>query len=192
MGILVGDVSGKGVPAALTMAQLLAQFRVYARSIPSPAEVLKMLNADLVLRSRQGMFCTLCYITLDLATGKLLCANAGHHPAVHINGQGAKTFGEASGPPAGVSADAAWVDTEGDAEPDDVLVLYTDGIVEARKADTTEEYGAETLQRLVGKLHGCSPKSVVGAVLEDVVAHCAPAVPHDDCTMIALRRLGNR
>ncbi len=136
VGILIGDVSGKGVPAALTMAQLLAEFRLRAREFESPAAVLGALNADLAERAQRGMFCTLCYIVIDLPTGRYRGANAGHHPCLHMGGKGISFICEASGPPAGIVPVVDWEVEEGVLSPGDSLLLYTDGIIEARKMIT--------------------------------------------------------
>jgi sigma-B regulation protein RsbU (phosphoserine phosphatase) len=74
IGLLIGDVSGKGVPASLMMAQLLAEFRLLARDYQCPAEVMRQLNAGIARRSRRGMFCTACYIAIDLTTGEVSVA----------------------------------------------------------------------------------------------------------------------
>jgi len=200
-GILVGDVSGKGVPAALSMAQLLAQFRLHAQSMDSPTAVLAALNEDLSARSQRGMFCTMCYVLLDLRTGQVVCANAGHHPAVHVRALDVAGFGEATGPPAGILPVGPWEDTEGRLEPGETLLLYTDGVVEARRtvaghdAETRsgepDEYGEEGLRSVIGRFRDASPKEIIGAVNTDVRAYCAPDLPHDDCTMIAVKYLGN-
>ena len=201
VGILVGDVSGKGVPAALSMAQLLAQFRLQAQSIDSPAAVLAALNADLAQRSQRGMFCTLSYLCLDLRTGGVVCANAGHHPAVHLRAFEIGCLGEATGPPAGILPVAPWEDTEGRLEPGETLLLYTDGVVEARRSVSgqdaktrsgqPDEYELKGLHAVVGRCRDASPKELIDAVNMDVVAYCAPERPHDDCTMIAVKYLGN-
>ena len=85
VGLLIGDVSGKGVPAALTMAQLLAEFRLCATGADSPAEVLRRLNERMVVRSRRGTFCTAALVALNLGTGNFMGANAGHHPVLRIS-----------------------------------------------------------------------------------------------------------
>jgi serine phosphatase RsbU (regulator of sigma subunit) len=192
IGLLVGDVSGKGVPASLTMAQLLTEFRVRAREVHSPEEVVRALNRELYGRSQRGMFCTLCYITLDLSSGRACCANAGHHPVVQVSKGGVREFGRASGPPAGVIEEGPWHNDEFLIEKGDTVLLYTDGIVEARSAHTQddaagppEEYGTERLSEHVRGLHGRAPKDIVERVNESVLAFCAPTRPHDDCTMIA-------
>ncbi len=196
IGILIGDVSGKGVPAALTMAQLLAEFRISARNLDSPAAVLRDLNRSLVDSSPSGTFCTLCYLVLDLDSGKVRVANAGHHPVIGV-GKGVRVFGDASGPPAGILPDVPWEDSETDAEPGDMMLLFTDGIVEARATHTQpsgdsdfEEFG---MDRLCDVVLGCqrnTPRQLIDCVNENVLAYCAPVLPHDDCTMISVKYLG--
>ncbi len=198
-GILIGDVSGKGVPASLAMAQLLAQFRLHARDQESPAEVLRQLNAELSKRSQRGLFCTLCYIRLDLTTGIAVCANAGHSSALRIGEGGVSSFGEATGPPAGILPDGPWSDETVQVNPGDALLLYTDGIIEARSMATQhdsahelpDEYEVVGLVRLTETLCGAAPEKLIESVNRDVQRFCAPMAPHDDCTMVALRYLGN-
>ncbi len=197
VGILIGDVSGKGVPAALTMAQLLAEFRLLARDHTSPADVLQALNMDLVRRSRRGMFCTLCYLVLDLRTGEMKCANAGHPAAVCIEEDAVTTFAAASGPPAGILPEACWREESRMVAPGASILLYTDGIVEARsvatrhsgKGEELVEYGEEGLMTVAGAQFSRAPQHLVDAINTDVRRFCAPSMPHDDCTMIAVRFL---
>jgi phosphoserine phosphatase RsbU/P len=195
VGLLIGDVSGKGVPAALTMAQLLAEFRLLAREEPSPAAVLTALNAGLCARSQRGMFCTLCYLTLELDTGKLVYANAGHNPFVRVRANEITEQGEASGPPVGILPNPSWQDEEGRLEKGDALVLYTDGITEARKGtmhdkDEAEREEYDSARLMVAAQSGRAPKALIQGIHDDVLRFCAPNVPHDDCTMIGLRYLG--
>ncbi len=199
VGILLGDVSGKGVPAALTMAQLLAQFRLLVRDLDSPGDILKELNRALVKRSQRGMFCTLCYLTVDLRNGHVVCANAGHHAVAQIGKKGLSSFGDATGPPAGILPEGPWVETQAIINPGDSLLLYTDGILEARSVRTIiesetpvapDEYEEEGLRRCVEPLYGESAHALIDAINLDVKRYTAPAVPHDDCTMIAMRYHG--
>ncbi|MBN2309061.1 MAG: SpoIIE family protein phosphatase [Candidatus Hydrogenedentes bacterium] len=196
VGILIGDVSGKGVPAALTMAQLLAEFRLCARGDRPPSEVIKALNEDLCARSQRGIFCTMCYITLDLETGKVLCCNAGHHPALRIRATGADTFGGATGPPAGIVPTGPWADDGLDLGAGESVLLYTDGIVEARKHGVVEvvegglrEFGMGALCRVAAEEHASAPRALLERINAEIDAYCSPGIPHDDCTMIALRYL---
>jgi sigma-B regulation protein RsbU (phosphoserine phosphatase) len=194
IGLLIGDVSGKGVPAALTMAQLLAAFRLCAPGARSPSELLARLNEGLVERSRRGMFCTVAVVAIDLRDGRVLGANAGHHPMLCVSEGGVVNALEASGPPIGVVSGASWQDDAAVIEPGETLVFFTDGIVEARSggtlvpgAEVETEYGTGRLRRTVGESYQSSPRRLIEAVLADVEDHCSPMAPHDDCTMIALR-----
>ena len=197
VGILVGDVSGKGVPAALTMAQVLAEFRLCARQMDDPVSVLAALNAEMFRRSRFGMFCTMTFITLDLTSGELRCANAGHHPGLCVSPGDSRLFGEATGPPIGVVADSPWEEELTTLKPGETVVLYTDGIVEARGLHThrgagrpSDEFGLRNLSRVAQGLCCEGPKEIITGVNLSVQEYTAPALPHDDCTMIALRYHG--
>lgn len=197
VGVLVGDVSGKGVPSALAMAQILAEFRVHATQETSPAAVLGALNKSMCERSQRGMFCTLCYLSLDLKTGEALCANAGHSPLLHVNAIGTEEAGPPSGPPIGIMPEAAWEDILLSVDAGDAIFMYTDGITEARAESTRhdiedepDEYGLDSLRTLARDLSGETPEIIVREVLKDVHRFCEPFAPHDDCTLLVLRRLG--
>lgn len=196
VGILIGDVSGKGVPAALTMAQLLAEFRLCARDCLSPSRVFTALNGTLCKQGVQGTFCTLSYVILELKTGRVLCASAGHHPAMAVGKGDLRIFGNATGPPVGVLPGNPWVDTDAKLKIGETLLLYTDGIVEARTAHTRsegvplpEEFGIENLSRAAASHYKSAPRDMIEAINKEVREYCAPASPHDDCTMIALKYL---
>ncbi|MDZ4860840.1 MAG: SpoIIE family protein phosphatase [Candidatus Hydrogenedentes bacterium] len=197
IGILVGDVSGKGVPAALTMAQLLAEFRLAARERGTPSEIFQTLNKSMSMRGTRGTFCTLSYLILELDSGRVLCASAGHHPAIAVGKGDLRVFGNATGPPIGILPESAWTNTESRVKPGETLLLYTDGIVEARTAHTRaegshgpDEYGMENLTRVAATLYGSDPRAMIEAINADVRKYCAPAAPHDDCTMVAVKYLG--
>lgn len=199
VGILIGDVSGKGVPAALAMAQILADFRVRAVQTDSPSEVITALNRNFVKQSQRGMFCTLFYLTLNLKTGKIKSSNAGHHPAMVIRVPGVDEVGAASNPPIGIMEGIEYEQQESELYPGDTVVLYTDGITEARAQTTShgaldavdfEMYGSEKLERLLAPRRKYSPEEIAAKIFEDVSAHCDPNTPHDDCTLIALRYNG--
>ncbi len=199
VGILIGDVSGKGVPAALTMAQLLAEFRLQATRQRSPEAVISALNASFVLKSQRGMFCTLAYMTIDLATGRVTSANAGHHPVIHLRKDGPLEIEAESGLPIGIVTEDRWPDHEFALQPGDSIALYTDGIIEARSVPTQsggratsrgQEYTVENLLGFLTHYYENEPKNTIASVLEDVRKFCEPAAPHDDCTIIMLRYLG--
>lgn len=198
IGLLIGDVSGKGVPAALTMAQILAEFRLYAHDVSSPAAILARLNDLFVGRSQRGAFCTMCYFEIDLENGQVIGANAGHHPALLTSGPDISRVLEASGPPIGILPDLTWRNTVVKMEPGSVILMYTDGIVEARATatmigssdDQEVEYEMDRLEEVVRDNALARPKNLIAAVNEDVARFCSPLSPHDDSTMIALRLRG--
>lgn len=198
VGVLIGDVSGKGVPAALTMAQLLAEFRLNSKNCFSPSEVFSSLNATMCKQGVRGTFCTMSYVIVNLESGRVLCASAGHHPALAVGKGDLRIFGNATGPPVGILPENPWTDTEARLKPGETLVLYTDGIVEARtqftrsgRAPLPDEYGMENLGRVTAEHYAVTPRELVEAVNKSVREYCAPATPHDDCTMIAVKLLAN-
>jgi sigma-B regulation protein RsbU (phosphoserine phosphatase) len=198
VGLLIGDVSGKGVPAALTMALLLAEFRLCATGADSTAEVLRRLNERMVGRSRRGTFCTAALVALNLHTGRLMAANAGHHPVLRISCDRIATILPASGPPLGILPGIDWRDDEEIIQPGETILLYTDGIAEAKRPDgrATDgredgEYGVKGLEEVARERCGDEPHALIEAILDDVDRYCSPLAPHDDCTMIALRYHGH-
>ncbi len=198
VGMLIGDVSGKGMAAALTMAQILAEFRLCAPGSTSPAEVLRQLNERLVVRSKRGLFCTIAAVAINLENGNILGANAGHHPLVVVSRDRSLSLLGASGPPIGVLPGASWTDERAAVTPGDTMLFYTDGIVEARAGVTMGsnhgelvEYGVENLMRVAQASAAGGPQKLIEAVIQDVDRFCSPIAPHDDCTLIALRYNGD-
>lgn len=195
VGLLIADVSGKGMPAALAMARLLGDFHLHARETGSPAEVLRQLNNTLAKRSQRGMFCSMCYIMLHLPTGTVTMANAGHPPPLRLGARGFEALGNATGPPAGIVPETTYTDEQATLLPGETVLLYTDGFVEARRAEpaadgTYVELGVNGIAEAAMAHHTLAPHALLDALLRDVEAFCAPKTPHDDCTLAALRYLG--
>jgi serine phosphatase RsbU (regulator of sigma subunit) len=144
------------------------------------------------------MFCTVAVVAIDLRDGRMIGANAGHHPMVVVSEDRTATLLEASGPPIGVVPEISWQDETATISPGETVMFYTDGIVEARSGATRipgttpeGEYGMSRLERAVRERYPSSPRQLVEAVVNDVHDYCAPMSPHDDCTMIALRYKGD-
>jgi serine phosphatase RsbU (regulator of sigma subunit) len=137
------------------------------------------------------------FVVIDLASGRVTAANAGHHPAVVLSGDGAETVFNATGPPTGVLPESVWQDESAELQSGATVLLYTDGIVEARDGSIDEdsgepdvEYQLDRLIRLTASRNGDDPHALIESILVDVTSFCAPRLPHDDCTMIALRYRG--
>ena len=182
-GIVIGDVSGKGVPAALYMAKLGSDMRTLAFTEKMPAEALMKLNDLLAGRSRRGMFATLLYIELDAATGIMTLSNAGHLPPIIKKADGSLVKLEtAGGAPLGMLPGMKLFQEEAKLERGDTVVLYTDGIVEAMNAKE-ELYGFDRFEELIKKsLSG--PGALKDAIIGDVNRFTGLSPQHDDMTLV--------
>jgi sigma-B regulation protein RsbU (phosphoserine phosphatase) len=185
---VVGDVSGKGVGAALFMARAKTLFRAIAAREPDPGEILRAVNRDLCEENEQGMFVTLFAGILDLATGELRYASAGHDPPVLLDGGGAapRFLTVDGGPVLGLLEASEYRAQRMTLAPGEALVLYTDGVSEA--LDPNGEFF--TTDRLLELLAKTSPGPAAGiarAVYEAVKAFAGSAPQSDDITVMAVR-----
>ena len=185
--VLVGDVSGKGVPAALMMAKVISDFRAAATRAASPATILADLNAGLAAQDRRGMFVTAACADLDAQAGRVTYADAGHLPPLWHRRQ--RRVVEAcegeGGPPLGIVLGAQYPERHLTLGSGDTLLLYTDGVVEARDPGAAP-FG---LGRMIEVMRTRLPATpdLVNDLLEALRAHADGTPPHDDLTMVALR-----
>ncbi len=187
LALLIADVSGKGVPAALFMAVTRTVIRNQAMSGLPPAEVLNRANRLLVQGNERMMFVTMFFAHYNLTTGKLVYANAGHNPPVMSNGAGGvRKFGSSTGPILGVFEDEQYTQKETVLESGDSLVLYTDGVTEAMDADD-QQYRLEHLARIVADNPTASPEEICGLVVQSVESYRSHP-QQDDVTLLVLRR----
>jgi sigma-B regulation protein RsbU (phosphoserine phosphatase) len=191
MVFVVGDVSGKGVAAALFMARAKTAFQAVASREPDLGEVLRIVNRGLCEENEQGMFVTLFAGSLDAETGELTYASAGHDaPVLLPGGGGSPRFLELDGGPVlGLLEVSDYPLRRTRLLTNDTLVLYTDGVSEA-----TDENGAFfSLERLVdvlAKSPGGTITEVTDTVLDKVKAFAGQAPQSDDITVMAVRCLG--
>lgn len=148
LGIVVGDVTDKGVPAALVMATTRSIMRTAAQRLDSPGEVLERVNEALVPDIPTNMFVTCLYAVLDTQTGQLRYANAGHDLPYHRHGSEAAEL-RATGMPLGLMEGMAYEEKETVLEPGDTLLLYSDGLVEAHSR-TGDMFGFPRARELIG------------------------------------------
>ncbi len=182
-GIVIGDVSGKGVPAALTMAKLGSDLRTLAYTEKDPATALERLNDLFAERSRRGMFATLLYIELDSHTGKLTISNAGHLPPIIKKADGSvMRLSTAGGSPIGILMGMKFGQETAMLDQGETVVLYTDGIIEAMNA-REEQYGYERFEALIRKAPS-DPEGLKSAIIEDVNFFTGLSPQHDDMTMV--------
>ena len=189
LAVAVGDVSGKGIPAALFMARVVAQLRLVAMAEESPAQVLSRLNAMLCEHNDAGMFVTMLYVVLDLRTGAYRYSNAGHNPPAEVAAGRCAYLPLPKGLVAGMMPGARFSELGGSLAPGELLLLYTDGVTEALN-DAQDIYGEDRLAASVCAPGGQDPGAVIERVRRSVDAFAAGAPQADDITMLALRRRG--
>ena len=182
-GIVIGDVSGKGVPAALYMAKLGSDMRTLAFTERSPSSALAKLNDLLAERSRRGMFATLLYLELNTFSGEITVCNAGHLPPIIRRANGtlervARTGGAPLGMLPGMQAGEESISVG----PGDIVIMYTDGIVEAMNA-REELYGFERFESLLKK-GAIDAEALKTAIIADVNRFTGLSPQHDDMTLV--------
>jgi phosphoserine phosphatase RsbU/P len=184
LGIVIGDVSGKGMAAALFMARLTSDLQFHAAPTCDPAALFRKLNASLCERSQQGMFVTMIYVVLETDTGRISWVNAGHLPPIIMDETSARMLGdtEKTGPPLGILPDAAWGVSGMRLPPGKGVLLYTDGIVEARNADG-RMFGSNRLKRMAVRYSG-DPAALVRQVVRAVRNFSKKTGHNDDITLV--------
>ena len=186
VGVCIADVSGKGLAAALLMANLQAAVRVIAISAFSPADLCVRLNAALRRNLGRGRFVTLFVGILELPSGTLVFANAGHNPPLVRRGNGRLDLLGATGPGIGLLAAATYSEAEVTLDGGDRLLLFTDGLPEAGI-----DLGAPLEEARIGHAlaTAASPDALVAELSRAVLdVSGGPDLLHDDVTMLALYR----
>ena len=188
-GIVLADVTDKGMGAALFMALSSTLIRTYATRFPTlPGLVLNAVSERLLTDTRGGMFVTAIFGILEPHSGRFIYANAGHPPGIHIGTQRAKTTIEQlrpTGMALGVSESAQWKQKIARMAPGDYLVLYTDGITEAQNHQGTF-FGEERLQDVILSKIGRSAREVHDAVIEEVNRFEGYSLPQDDIALVVI------
>jgi sigma-B regulation protein RsbU (phosphoserine phosphatase) len=189
LGLLIGDVVGKGVPAALLMGLSRTTIRTVAMSGLGPASTLKQAN-DLIIRdSRSELFLTAAYAELDTLSGRLTYALGGHNRPLHYrDGDGKIEELAAESMFLGSWADIELEERAIEVAPGDLLVFYTDGITEAMDKQSAF-FGEGRLQAAIAKLAGASAHQVLDGILAEVRRFVGSATPSDDLTLFVVRRL---
>lgn len=183
VGVAVGDVSGKGISAALYMVHLRTAVRAQAAGGDDPAEILRRVNRALVPDLDEGMFVTCTLVLIDPAAGLLRVSSAGHPPPLVRRTDG--SVDELAIPraaPIGVNEGAVYATREYPIRPGETVVLFTDGISEATDA-AGELFGTQRLANAMAAAEG-SPESVESAVLTSVASFVADAPAADDATLL--------
>ena len=179
----IGDVCGKGVPAAMLMAVVHSMLRMLSEQEEAPARIVGELNREACRNNATGTFVTLFLGVLDLSTGRLRYCNAGHDRPVLV-GDSVEELPALANVPVGAFDDVTYQEQEAMVAPGTLLFLYTDGVTESMDADR-RQYGRE---RLLGALSACprKPDVLVRTIEAGVRAFAGEAEQSDDLTMLAI------
>jgi hypothetical protein len=187
IAVVVGDVAGKGMPAALLMALLQGSLHTLLSAGLRGAELVAKLNAHLCRSLPSNRLITLFYSELDTATGALHYVNAGHNPPFLLLSAGSSARLEPNGMALGVISDAVFSAAEATLGPGDRLLLYTDGLTEASNT-ADEEFGEARLLAVLEARRGANGNALIAEVIADVLRFCGPVRPRDDMTVLSLTR----
>jgi len=192
LGVVIADVSGKGVPASLIMAICRSALRAEARGSRSPAEVLQRVNRQLYPDIKEDMFISMAYLILDYKNATATLARGGHDaPLLYRAATGEisklKPPGMALGIDSGSVFDRVTGDLSVPLEPDDCLVLYTDGVTEALDANG-DEFGPERMTRSIQASVREGAAGVIARLTADVRDFVDGNPQHDDITLIVVRK----
>jgi len=188
LGIVIGDVSGKGIPAALYMALTRMQVKTTAIQGMSPAECFLEVNRVLVRERVNAMFATCFYGLLDLTTGEFRYCSAGHNPPYVMRaGSGAvEALADVGGIPLGLFDGMGYADSTVQLLPGDAIFLYTDGVSEAQNV-AEDDFSDERVIATLGGSGLADCRELIVAMSKDVAAFTDGAAQSDDITMLAVR-----
>jgi hypothetical protein len=187
LAVAVGDVAGHGVSSGLVMSMAKSALAVQVTFNPSVEAVFATLNRMVYQTARKRLLATLCYALVDPKRRELLYASAGHLYPYRVTAAGRVEGLVAEAYPLGVRDRLDVRSRTASLEQGDSLVLYSDGIVEARREGEEEEFGFERLERSLGTHAGKSPAQMRDGILADVLAFTRSAPREDDVTLLVLR-----
>jgi adenylate cyclase len=186
LGVMIGDVSGKGIPAALFMAKVDTLFRVYSKNKEKPSRTIEMLNNEISSDERAGLFTTLVYAIFDTKDKRLLISDAGHLPAILLQGDRIERISIEDGMAIGIMENTVFSDRQIKLSGSDVIIFYTDGVSETRNAKG-KEFGITALTSAVKRFRNLSAQGIVDAILNELRLFQGKAIQHDDTTIIAVK-----
>ncbi len=188
LAICLGDVSGKGLPAALLMANVQATLRAQTTLDPSARECLARSNTLLFRSTSSDKFVTLFYSILDTETHQLQFTNAGHDPPILYATNGDIRRLKTGGIVLGIMEDYPFEQETVSLAPSDVLVIYSDGVAEAMNAQG-EQFGENRLTSVIRNHHGKESTEIIELIVNAVNEHTAGHPQYDDMTLVVVKRL---
>jgi sigma-B regulation protein RsbU (phosphoserine phosphatase) len=183
--VLIADVSGKGVPAALQMARATSQIRAVAPQCASPSELLSRVNAFLCANPIGGIFITMSCAFFDRTRRVLRLASAGHHAPLWMRDGQFRPVATGDGIPLGIMELATYTDVEMELKSGDLFLFFTDGLLEARDP-AREEFGLDRVRQVMAA-NPPDPDHLIVQLVSSVNAFMKDAPRHDDLTLVAAK-----
>lgn len=181
----VGDVSGKGVPAALFMAVSKTLLEAVTDKNMTAGEILTKANQELAERNENCMFVTVFMGIINLKTGRMMYANSGHNPPLLLSNGETAQLDSPIRPPLGAFEQISYPTQHVSLLASDKLFVYTDGVTEAVNADDSQ-YSETRLQEKLANLQQYSPEHIITAIAESLTSFTQGVAQHDDITMLCL------
>jgi serine phosphatase RsbU (regulator of sigma subunit) len=188
VGLALGDVSGKGMPASLMMMALHARVQVLAEDPSDLATFMTRLNKATCAKCPSNRFITFFFAVMDATTGKVSFANAGHNPPIVVRTSGAAEMLEGGGPVLGILPIAPYGEMHTELGSGDLLLLYSDGVTEATNKNY-DEYGEDRLIEVLKQNREKAAPEIVQAVTRSLAEFTAGAPQADDITLLVAKRL---
>ncbi len=187
IGLVVSDVSGEGVPAALIMAAFRALLRGFAQTDSDPARVAQMLNRLLPDFTGKVDFVTAVYGILDPQSGNFDYVNCGHNPPMIFRNGGSIERLNRGGPMLSILDDVEYDSGRVELDPGSLMLLYTDGVVEVIN-EAEEEFGVDRLKAVVHRFQGLPAAELVHQIILETQAFCDSRSFEDDFTLLVVKR----
>ena len=186
VAVLIGDVSGKGVPAAMFMMKTITSFRDFAAPNKTPSQILKEVNASIFKGNKKSMFVTCFLAILDKRNGKVVYANAGHNPPIVGSNRNYRYLKCSSGFLLGCFKDAIVKDEEVTLKPGESITLYTDGITEANNIKGAL-FGEERLLQVFNRQDYTCTVELHHSIKDDISSFVKDAPQSDDITFVTMK-----
>lgn len=187
LGVAVADVSGNGIAAALVMTSFRGLLRMHAHGTQGPARIARTINRLLPEFTGNSSFITAVYIVFDFRTNEFTYVSSGHHPPLLLRSDGAGISLDLHGPALGVFRDVDYTTETLPLHPGDILVLYTDGVVE-RTNEQGEDFGIQRLQNTIDETRVLPAAALIDKVLRETEQFSASMAYPDDFTLVIIKR----
>lgn len=187
IAIVISDVSGDGVPAALIMAGLRSLIRNNAKKFDDPAKLMSLMNHFVSEFMRKRDFISIFYAILDFQNHQLTYCNCGHNPAIKFS-SGKIEYLEGGGPSLNLLKDASFNSSTIKINPQDLILFYTDGVIEVFNKDK-KQFGIELLNKTINQYSDSSPKKIMQAIIKATKDFSQSDSYNDDFTLIVAKRI---